>query len=134
MPVLGLNHINVRTPDFLRTVEFLRDALGMAATAVPGHGRIDKTAWLHDTAGVPVLHLASADVPYSAGEILPEVPPRGSGAIHHVALTCSDYEAMRARLAALDLGFRENIPEPGVRQIFVQDPTGITFELNFSEA
>ena len=134
MPVLGLNHLNVRTPDFQRTVDFLHDALGMAATAVPGHDRIEKAAWLHDASGVPVLHLASADMPYSATEDLPAVAPRGSGAIHHVALTCADYEAMRERLAALDLSFRENVPEPGVRQIFVQDPTGITFELNFSEA
>jgi catechol 2,3-dioxygenase-like lactoylglutathione lyase family enzyme len=134
MPVLGLNHINVRTPDFRLTVEFLRDALGMAATAVPGHDRIDKAAWLHDASGMPVLHLASADTAYSASEILPAVPPRGSGAIHHVALSCANYEAMRQRLAALDLCFRENVPEPGVRQIFVEDPTGITFELNFNGA
>jgi catechol 2,3-dioxygenase-like lactoylglutathione lyase family enzyme len=133
MPILGLNHINVRTPDFQATVDFLRDALGMQATAVSGHGMIEKAAWLHDATGVPVLHLASADMPYSATEVLPAVPPRGSGAIHHVALTCADYDAMRARLAALELGFRENVPEPGVRQIFVQDPTGITFELNFSQ-
>lgn len=133
MPVLGLNHINVRTPDFQRSVEFLRDALGMTATAVPGHDRIEKAAWLHDASGVPVLHLASADIPYSANEVLPAEPPRGSGAIHHVALTCADYEVMRQHLAVLDLAFRENIPEPGIRQIFVQDPTGITFELNFSE-
>lgn len=134
MPVLGLNHLNVRTPNFQLTVEFLRDALGMTATAVPGHDIIEKAAWLHDASDVPVLHLASADVPYSATEVLPEVPPRGSGAIHHVALTCSDYEAMRARLTRLAVGYRENVPEPGVRQIFVEDPTGITFELNFTQA
>lgn len=134
MPVLGLNHVNVRTPDFQRTVEFLRDALGMPVTAVPGHDRIEKAAWLHDAGGIPLLHLASADMPYSASEVLPEEPPRGSGAIHHVALTCADYDEMRDRLAALGLDYRENVPEPGVRQMFVIDPTGITFELNFSEA
>jgi catechol 2,3-dioxygenase-like lactoylglutathione lyase family enzyme len=65
MPVLGLNHVNVRTPDFRRTVEFLRDALGMIVTAVPGHESNDKAAWAYDHTGVPVLHLASADVAYS---------------------------------------------------------------------
>lgn len=131
MPVRGLHHINIRTPDYQATVEFLRDALDLGVTAVPGHGRIEKAAWIHDAVGVPILHLASADTAYSADEVLPAVPPRGSGAIHHVALSCADYHAMKQRLATLGIAFRENVPEPGVRQIFVQDPAGITFELNF---
>jgi len=133
MPVLGLNHVNVRTPDFKRTVEFLRDALGMRVTAVPGYESNDKAAWAYDRGGVPVLHLASSDVAYSPDEVLPVEPPRGSGAVHHIALTCADFEDMRARLAALSLSFRENhIAEMGLRQLFVKDPTGILLELNFS--
>src|SRR5271155_4687634 len=95
MPVLGLNHLNVRTPDFRRTVEFLRDALGMKVSPVPKHDSIEKAVWVHDDSGVPVLHLASADVPYSPTEVLPAEPPRGSGAIHHVALSCTDFEGTR---------------------------------------
>jgi catechol 2,3-dioxygenase-like lactoylglutathione lyase family enzyme len=135
MPVLGLNHINVRTPDFTRTVEFLREALGMKVTAAAETVPIDKAAWIYDDAGVPVLHLASSAVPYSPTEVLPANPPRGSGAIHHIALTCADFEGMRARLTALDVGFRErHDPEAGLRQIFVRDPTDIMFELNCRES
>ncbi len=134
MPVLGLNHLNVRTPDFKLTVNFLRDALGMKVSPVPEHDSIEKAAWVYDDSGVPVLHLASADVAYSPTEVLPAEPPRGSGAIHHVALSCAGFEAMRARLTALDLSFRENhSPTTGVRQIFVRDPTDILLELNFRE-
>jgi catechol 2,3-dioxygenase-like lactoylglutathione lyase family enzyme len=134
MPVLGLNHVNVRTPDFMRTVEFLRDALGMTVTAVPEHESNHKAAWAYDHSGVPVLHLASADVAYSPDEVLPAEPPRGSGAVHHIALTCAGFEDMRARLAALSVSFRENhMAEAGVRQLFVKDPTGILLELNFRE-
>ena len=134
MPVLGFNHLNVRTPDFGRTVDFLRDALGMKVSPVPDHDSIEKAAWIYDDHGTPVLHLASADVTYSPTEVLPAEPPRGSGAIHHVALSCADFDAMRARLTALNLSFRENyIPKTGVRQIFVRDPTDILLELNFSE-
>ncbi len=134
MPVLGLDHLNVRTPDFKLTVNFLRDALGMKVSPVPEHASIEKAAWVYDDSGVPVLHLASADVAYSPSEVLPAEPPRGSGAIHHVALSCAGFEAMRARLTALDLSFRENhIPTTGVRQIFVRDPTDILIELNFRE-
>jgi catechol 2,3-dioxygenase-like lactoylglutathione lyase family enzyme len=134
MPVLGLNHINIRTPDFQQTVAFLRDALDMVATAIPGHDDIEVAAWLRDESGHPVLHLASADLTYVPDEVLPVIAPRGSGAVHHIALTCSGYDAIRQRLLDRDQEFRENVPEPGVRQIFVIDPTGITFELNFSGA
>jgi catechol 2,3-dioxygenase-like lactoylglutathione lyase family enzyme len=132
MPVLGINHLNVRTPDYQRSVDFLREALGMTVSHVPDLDSIEKAAWIYDDSGVPVLHLASADVRYSPTEVLPANPPRGSGAIHHVALSCVDFEAMRARLVALDLSFRENyIPKTGVRQLFVRDPNDILFELNF---
>jgi catechol 2,3-dioxygenase-like lactoylglutathione lyase family enzyme len=133
MPVVGLNHINVRTPDYKQTVDFLQSALGMRATSIPGHDQIEHAAWLFDDTGAPVLHLASADLRYSAGEVLPSEPPRGSGAVHHIALSCTDYDAMRDRLAQERVAYRENVPEPGVRQMFVEDPTGITFELNFQE-
>ncbi|MGB8363867.1 MAG: VOC family protein [Rhizomicrobium sp.] len=133
MPVHGFNHLNIRTPDFRRTVEFLRDALGMRVSPVPGLDSTEKAAWILDDSGTAVLHLASADVPYSKNEVLPDPPPRGSGAIQHVALTCTDIEAMRAKLRALNLEFRENNPEKGVRQIFVKDPSDITLELNFRD-
>jgi catechol 2,3-dioxygenase-like lactoylglutathione lyase family enzyme len=134
MPVLGFNHLNIRTPDFKRTVEFLRDALGMRVSPLPESDSIEKTAWIYDDSGAPVLHLASADLRYSPTEVLPAEPPRGSGAVHHVALSCADFEAMRARLTALDISFRENhFPKTGVRQIFVRDPTDILLELNFRE-
>jgi catechol 2,3-dioxygenase-like lactoylglutathione lyase family enzyme len=133
MSVHGFYHLNIRTPDFKRTVEFLTDALGMRVSPVPGLASSEKAAWVLDSSGTAVLHLASADVPYSKDEVLPNPPPRGSGAIHHVALRCTDIKAMRARLRAVNLEFRENIPEQGVSQIFVKDPSGITFELNFRD-
>ena len=133
MTVLGLNHINIRTPELQGTLEFCRTVLGMEVTPVAGHNDMSKAAWVHDASGAPILHIASADVAYSSDEILPENPPTGSGAIHHLALTCANFSAVRERLCQLEINFRENIPEQGVRQLFVQDPTGITFELNFNE-
>ncbi|HEX7854605.1 MAG TPA: VOC family protein [Sphingobium sp.] len=134
MAVLGFSHLNVRTPDFARTLAFLRDALGMEAAPPPRLDATDKAAWIYDSNGGALLHLASAEILYSPTEILPQVAPRGSGAIHHVAFSCSDYASMRARLINAAVDFRENEPETGVRQIFVEDPTGIMFELNFQES
>ena len=130
---MGFNHLNVRSPDFKRTVDFLREALGMAVTPVPGHESNEKAVWVYDANGSPILHMASSDIPYSATEVLPDNPPRGSGAIHHVAFTCTDYDGMRARLIELGVEIRENHDATtGVRQIFVRDPSDINFELNFA--
>jgi catechol 2,3-dioxygenase-like lactoylglutathione lyase family enzyme len=102
---------------------------------VPEHESIEKAAWIYDSGGACVLHLASADVPYSSTEILPTEAPRGGGAIHHVAFSCADFDGMQDRLTALGLNIRVNrIEKTGVRQIFVRDPTDILFELNFSES
>jgi catechol 2,3-dioxygenase-like lactoylglutathione lyase family enzyme len=131
MSVISVDHLNIRTPDFRQTLQFLQDALGMKALPLPQFDSMDSTAWVYDGNGRAVLHLASAEMRYSPAEILPDPTPRGTGAIHHVALACTDYDGMKARLARLNLEFRENVPEPGVRQIFVRDPSDIQFELNF---
>ncbi len=131
MPVYGFNHVNIRTPEFRRTLGFFTEALGMSVAVVPGLASAEKAAWILDEDGTALFHVASADVAYSPSEVLPDPPLRASGAIHHVALTCTDLVAMRDRLRHLGLTFRENSPDQGVRQIFVTDPSGITFELNF---
>ena len=133
MPVLGLDHVNIRTPEYARTLDFLQSVLGLQVTAVPGRDSTDRAAWAHDANGLPIFHLARSDVAYSADEQLPEPAPRGSGAIHHLALSCSDYEGTRRRLESCAIAFRENFPAEGVKQLFVEDPSGITFELNFRE-
>ena len=131
MTVIGFDHLNIRTPDFARTLAFLQDALGMRASPLPQFDTMDSTAWVYNSEGAPVLHLASADVRYAPDEVLADPPPRGSGAIQHVALACIGYDEMRARLETVGAAYRENVPEPGVRQIFVSDPSAILFELNF---
>ena len=131
MPIHGFNHLNIRTPDYDRTTSFFTEALGMSLSPVPGFTSTERAAWVLDAGGTALFHVARADVAYSPGEVLPDPPLRNSGAIHHVALTCSDFADMRDRLQRLGVDSRENNPAPGVRQIFVIDPSGITFELNF---
>ncbi len=131
MPIQGVNHLNIRTPEYGRTIRFFTEALGMSLSPVPGFTSTEKAAWILDASGAALFHVARADVGYSPGEVLPDPPLRNSGAIHHVALTCTDLADMRERLRRLNITARENSPAPDVRQIFVIDPSGITFELNF---
>ena len=53
-------------------------------------------------------------------------------AVHHVALHCSGYEAVMARIAAQGLDHQVNLVEAiGLRQIFTADPNNVLLELNF---
>jgi hypothetical protein len=52
--------------------------------------------------------------------------------VHHVALSCSDFEGTKARLAAKSIAFSESdLSRFGLRQLFVTEPNGILLELNF---
>jgi hypothetical protein len=50
-----------------------------------------------------------------------------------VVFACHDYDAVRDKLGThgLEMSFND-VPQIGLRQIFVNDPNGITLELNFS--
>jgi catechol 2,3-dioxygenase-like lactoylglutathione lyase family enzyme len=130
MPVLALDHVNLRTRDPERTRAFFRDVLGM--TIGPPPGEAGHSSWVYDDSGIPIIHTGAHDSPYPSDARHPYTPANGSGSIHHVALRCADFEGMRARLAAHGLDYSEaDYPSFGLRQLFVTDPDGVMLELNF---
>jgi catechol 2,3-dioxygenase-like lactoylglutathione lyase family enzyme len=132
MPVLGLDHINIRTSDLTRTIAFFRDVLTMKVGSSPGSTSTENGAWIFDANDVAVVHLANAQVAYPSDGKIPFQEGRGSGALHHVALRCSGFEETLARVKAYGADIYENhMPERGLRQIFVAEANGILFELNF---
>ncbi len=63
-----------------------------------------------------------------------DAPPAGSGtgAIDHVAFTCTDLPAMLERLERTGTPYRKReAPAADLVQLFVQDPAGVKVELNF---
>jgi|SRR5579862_8119101 len=134
MPVLGLDHVNIRTRNPAATMAFFRDILEMKVTVPGGAASADRGGWVLDDAGVAVVHVASADQVFPGDEYKPFTPVSGSGAIDHVALRCSGYDEVKARLGVMGVPFWENyVARVRLRQIFVEEPTGILFELGFSE-
>jgi hypothetical protein len=84
---------------------------------------------MYDAAGRAVIHLNSLDC---ARAYEREVRAGPTGALHHVALRCSGYEELRARLVRRGLDHRINLVTAiGLRQIFVLDPNQVLLELNF---
>ncbi len=134
MPVLGIDHVNVRTADVAATLGFFRDALGLTVVAPPGCSGIDHAGWVLDGNGLAIVHVGHIDIAYPGDAENPYVPSRGGGAIHHVALSCSAYDEMRERLRRLKLAFVEShVPEVKLHQLFVHEPNGILIELNFRD-
>lgn len=133
MPIVGIDHVNIRTPDPARAIAFYRDVLGMTASITPGLDDPARGGWMLDEAGHAAVHIGHAALPYpSDGAVLWR--GGGEGAVHHVALTCTDRPALEARLAASGVAWTENrVPQIGLTQLFVPDPDGVLLELNFHE-
>jgi catechol 2,3-dioxygenase-like lactoylglutathione lyase family enzyme len=128
----AIDHINIRTPDVIGTGRFFADMLAMTVTPSPGNSDPARAAWICDADGRAVVHLATYDILYPWEDRAPETPSGGSGRLHHVAFRCTNYAATTDRLMAKSVAFRRNeVPQVGLRQLFVEEPNGILLELNF---
>jgi catechol 2,3-dioxygenase-like lactoylglutathione lyase family enzyme len=138
-----LDHYNIRTFDIEATVAFYVEILGLRDG--PFGAPRAMGAWLYDTTDRPVVHLISID-PENPEPALTRIRRRldglegdlgrdslrGGGAIDHVAFECSDYEDVLTTIQARGLPYRENyVPSLRLRQVFLNDPNGVTLELNF---
>lgn len=133
MIVEALDHVNLRTPDVTGTAAFFADLLELTIQPSPGTDDPEKALWICDGAGRAIVHLARPDIayPWEPAEGVAPAPP-GTGRLHHVALRCAGYEGLRERLVARGVAFHANdIPQIGLRQLFVTDPNGVLLELNF---
>lgn len=138
-----LDHCNIRTFDLDATIAFYTDIVDLRDGAFPGTRSMG--AWLYDASDRPILHLIAID-PHDPEAALGRVRDRlgvlggdlnvesmnGTGVIDHIAFECDDYDAMRAKLTARGLPFTSSdVPSINLRQLFVNDPNGVTLELNF---
>ena len=129
MPVEALDHVNVITADLEGSVRFYTELFGLEPRDGPPPLTHENARWMYDAAGRAVIHLNSLDC---ARAYEREVRAGPTGALHHVALRCSGYEELRARLVRRGLDHRINLVTTiGLRQIFVLDPNQVLLELNF---
>ena len=129
MRVDALDHVNVITADLEGTVRFYAELLGLEPRDGPPPLTHENARWMYDQSGRAVVHINTLDCPraYERG-----VAPGPTGALHHVALRCSGYEELRARLARRGLEHQINLVSAiGLKQIFVLDPNQVLLELNF---
>ncbi|MBE9557096.1 MAG: VOC family protein [Proteobacteria bacterium] len=134
MALTRLDHFSIRTADVEKTRDFFVMVLGLTDGERPPFNF--PGAWLY-CAGKPVVHIIGIDPNDKSGLVDylgdgDEEAPTGSGAVDHLAFMAEDLNATRALLEQAGVATREReVPLLGLRQIFMEDPNGVTIELNF---
>jgi catechol 2,3-dioxygenase-like lactoylglutathione lyase family enzyme len=127
--VEALDHVNIITADLEGTARFYAEVFGLEPRDGPPPLTHENARWMYDAAGRAVIHLNGLECPRAYDR---EVRAGPTGALHHVALRCSGYEELLARLARHGLEHRINVVAAiGLKQIFVLDPNQVLLELNF---
>ncbi len=136
MPVRKLGHYSVRTSKLDASRRFYVDILGLREGYRPS---LDfPGAWLYqgeDEQDHGVVHLigtagAGDGLAAYLGARKDDEP--GTGVIDHLAFLADGIEEFRERLEAGGIAYRERaVPGLGLHQVFFEDPSGLTIELNF---
>lgn len=121
MPLLGLDHINIAGSAALieRCRAFYVDVLGLTQGERPAFR--SRGFWLY-AGGQPIVHLTekAADATGTAT------------ALDHFAFLCDGLDATMARLREHGIAFELDPARDTKRaQLFLQDPAGVSVELNF---
>jgi lactoylglutathione lyase len=129
--VWDLDHVLILANDVPRMRSFLLTAADLAEGVRPkfpfaGH-------WLY-SGDRPLIHLASAEDDRTKGYVGPH-RKSAAGAVDHVALSGSGYDALVARLQRHHLDyFERRVPESGEHQVFVPGPEGVKLEFVFRQS
>lgn len=130
MTVNALDHVNIITDKLDDSAQFYQTLLGLERRDGPPPLTPHNAQWMYDGAGRAIIHINAVDCPRTYDRAVE--PGSLTGAIHHVALNCSRYDDVMARIAALGLDCQTNTVEAiGLRQIFTADPNNVLLELNF---
>ncbi len=138
MPINSLDHCSIRTVRLEQSRKFYVDVLGMTEGErpdfpFPGH-------WLY-VEGLTVVHLVGVDkddpsglMNYLGGDLDPETL-EGGGALDHIAFRATDAQSLIQRFRKHGVSYRERqVPNMDLYQLFLEDPNGLTIELNFFES
>ena len=135
MSLNSLDHCSIRTVKLDDTRDFYTNILGMDDGDRPDFPF--PGAWLYID-GVAVLHLVGVDpndpsgLKKYLGGAIDEASLNGSGAFDHIAFRAKDPDLLLSRLRDKGYPYRERqVPEMDLFQVFVEDPNGITVELNY---
>lgn len=142
MSIGKLDHYSVRTLDIEASRKFYTEVMGFQEGFRPPFKF--PGLWLYNGAPHPesfgVVHIIGIDPndPQGLREYLGDRDLdtlKGTGTVDHLAFSATDLAAMRERLKRHHIVYRERtVPSLGLHQMFFEDPSGVTIELNFPVA
>ena len=142
MPVGKLDHYSIRTPEVEASRRFYTEVMGFTVGFRPPFKF--PGIWLYNGAQYPettgVVHIIGIDPndPQGLKDYLGDrdvTSLQGTGTVDHMAFVATGLADMRARLQNHGIAFRERtVPALGIHQVFFEDPSGVTLELNYPAA
>lgn len=123
MPLLSLEHVNLRTARLQVMCEFYANVLGLERGPRPPFAF--GGAWLYCD-GRPVVHLVEVAEPANAP---------GTLSLEHFAFSASGLSEFLARLQKSGVEYRlTRLPGSGQHQVFLHDPDGNRLHVDFDAA
>ena len=142
MPIGRLDHYSIRTLDIERSRRFYTEVMGFQVGFRPPFKF--PGLWLYNGASYPettgVVHIIGIDLNDPAGlkEYLGDrdlESLKGTGTVDHMAFTATGLTDVRRRLEENGIVYRERTaPSLNLHQVFFEDPSDVTIELNFPAA
>ena len=136
---LRLNHYSIRTTDLESSRQFYEAVLDMKVGPRPDFPFPGKWMYIGDLGLVEnaVVHLIGIDPndPEGLKQYLGDKDLKtlsGSGSVDHIAFFTEGWAAMKLKLQTMGIAFRERtVPVIQLHQVFMEDPSGLTVELNY---
>ena len=139
MPIGKLDHYSIRTLDIEASRRFYTQIMGFQEGFRPPFDF--PGVWLYNGAPYPescgVVHIIGIDLnnpeglkAYLGDKDLGTL--EGTGTVDHMAFAATGLDEMRKRLSQHRIEFRERtVPSLGLHQLFLEDPSQVTIELNY---
>jgi catechol 2,3-dioxygenase-like lactoylglutathione lyase family enzyme len=139
MPIGKLDHYSIRTLDIEASRRFYTEVMGFEVGFRPPFDF--PGLWLYNGARHPesygVVHIIGVDLanPEGLKQYLGDrdlSTLNGTGTVDHMAFAATGLAEMRARLERNAIAYKERtVPDLGLHQVFIEDPSQVTIELNF---
>jgi catechol 2,3-dioxygenase-like lactoylglutathione lyase family enzyme len=142
MPIGKLDHYSIRTLDVEASRRFYTEVMGFEVGFRPPFDF--PGLWLYNGAPYPascgVVHIVGVDLnnPQGLKDYLGDRELGaldGTGTVDHMAFAATGLADIRTRLKRHSIEYRERtVPSLGLHQVFFEDPSSVTIELNYPAA
>ena len=137
MQVRKLAHYSIRSFDLEKSSHFYEKVLGFTPGYRPPFDF--PGVWLYmggDEQDFGTVHIIGIDPanPEGLKKYLgdKDIPLKGTGTVDHIAFLVTGLVEFWGALKAESIAWRDRtVPSLGLHQVFIEDPSGVTIELNF---